>query len=121
MAFDVRRAVDYLQTLPYVDKNAIGCIGHSHGAYGTLFAMLYEPRIKAGVISCGFTALRSDPKPERWWRLTALMPRLGWWEGHVEQTPFDFHHLLALVAPRSLLVSAALADKIFPNTGNMPW
>jgi dienelactone hydrolase len=119
MAFDVARAADYLQSLPCVNPDAIGCIGHSHGAYGTLFAMLYEPRIRAGVQSCGFTALRSDPNPERWWRRTALMPRLGWFEEDIAQTPFDFHHLLALAAPRAQFLSCALADDIFPNTDNI--
>jgi dienelactone hydrolase len=119
MAFDAQRAVDLLATLPEVDPQRIGCIGHSHGGYGTLFAMLYEPRIKAGVISCGITAYRTDPFPDRWWRKTALIPRLGLYEGDMPSTPFDFHQLVALVAPRPLFVSAALGDSIFPNTGGM--
>ena len=38
MIWDVSRAVDYLESLPFVDPKRIGSIGHSHGAYGTLFA-----------------------------------------------------------------------------------
>lgn len=120
MVFDVQRATDLLQLLPEVDGDRIGCIGHSHGAYGTLFAMLFEPRIQAGVISCGFTTLRADPTPERWWRNTALLPRLGFYEGQIAQAPLDFHHLLALIAPRPLMVVAGQRDAIFPNTDNMP-
>jgi len=82
-----------------VDKDRIGIIGHSHGAYGTLFAMIGDERLKAGVISCGFTTLRTDPTPQRWWRMTALMPRLSYYQGAIEQTPIDFHLWLALVAP----------------------
>src|SRR5579884_2188147 len=106
MIFDVQRAVGYLQALPEVDGAKIGCIGHSHGAYGTLFAMLFEPRLRAGVLSCGFTTLRTDPTPQRWWRSTALLPRLGFYADCIEQTPLDFHHLLALIAPRPLMVVA---------------
>lgn len=120
MVYDVQRAVDLLEQLPEVDSARIGCIGHSHGGYGTLFAMLYEPRLRAGVISCGITAFRTDPSPHRWWQMTALMPRLGYYAGHMEQTPLDFHHWVALLAPRPLLVSAALDDSIFPDTDNMP-
>jgi hypothetical protein len=72
------------------------------------------------VISCGLTAFRTDPTPERWWRRTALLPRLGFYEGDIRQTPFDAHHLLALIAPRPLYVVAALCDAIFPNTDNIP-
>ncbi|MBI5095172.1 MAG: prolyl oligopeptidase family serine peptidase [Candidatus Hydrogenedentes bacterium] len=116
MAFDTSRAVDLLDRLPEVNAKHIGCIGHSHGGYGTLFAMIADDRIKAGVISCGVTVLRHDPTPQRWWRMTALMPRLGYYEGHINDAPLDFHHLLALVAPRPLMLSAALSDAIFPNT-----
>jgi len=120
MVFDVGVAVDYLQTLDCVDSKRIACLGHSHGAYGTIFAMALEPRLQAGIASCGFTTLRSDPTPERWWRLTALMPRLGFWEQDIAQTPLDFQHILALIAPRAFFNSTALADACFPHTDNVP-
>lgn len=119
MMFDVSRAVDLLQTLPEIDKDRIGCAGHSHGGYGTLFAMVGDERIKAGFISCGLTMLRSDPSPQRWWRMTALIPRLSFYEGAIEQTPIDFHLWLAMIAPRPIYISAGLADAIFPKTDNL--
>jgi hypothetical protein len=121
MSYDVGRAIDYLQTLPFVDAQRIGSIGHSHGAYGTLFAMLDEPRLKAGAASCGFTSFRTDPMFERWYGRTALLPALGFFEERVQDTPLDFHHILALLAPQPLFITAALQDKIFPNTENVPW
>ena len=33
----------------------------------------------------------------------------------------DFHHLFAAIAPRSLFLSVALQDKIFPNVGDVEW
>jgi dienelactone hydrolase len=121
MVDDTMRAVDYLQTLPEVDANRIGCIGHSHGSYGTLFAMAFDPRIKAGVCSCGFTTFRWDPTPARWFRNTALIPRLGGFEGDMQDTPIDFHHLFAAISPRPLFISAALKDTIFPHLGDTEW
>lgn len=121
MVFDLQRLIDVLGTMEEVDSSRIGCIGHSHGGYGTFSAMVFEPRIRAGVISCGVSMLRSDPTPDRWWRKTALIPRLGLYEHAIEETPVDFHQWLALVAPRPLMVSAALADTIFPETDNLIW
>lgn len=121
MVDDAMRAVDYLQTLPEVDKKRIGSIGHSHGGYGTLFAMAFDDRIKAGVVSCGFTSFRADPLPERWYRRTALIPRLGGFEKKMQETPVDFHHLFAAISPRPLFLSAALKDSIFPGVGDTDW
>jgi dienelactone hydrolase len=121
MIDDAMRAVDYLSSLPEVDPKRIGSIGHSHGGYGTLFAMAFDERIKVGLVSCGFTCFRSDPTPDRWYRRTALIPRLGVFEGKMEQTPVDFHHLFAAIAPRSLFLSVALKDAIFPGVGDVKW
>jgi dienelactone hydrolase len=115
MVFDASRAVDLLVMMPGVDPKQIGCIGHSHGGYGTLFAMLFDERIKAGVISCGFNTLRDDNRPSRWWELTALIPRLGYYADDLKQAPIDFHILLSLIAPRPLMISAGRKDAIFPN------
>jgi len=121
MVDDAMRAVDYLSSLSEVDKKRIGSIGHSHGGYGTLFAMAFDERIKVGVVSCGFTCFRADPSPERWFRNTALIPRLGGFEKKMENTPVDFHHLFAAIAPRALFISAALHDSIFPKVGDVTW
>jgi dienelactone hydrolase len=121
MSDDAMRAVDYLVALPQVDGKRIGSIGHSHGGYGTLFAMAFDERIKAGVVSCGFTCFRPDPMPDRWYRRTALIPRLGGYEGMMADTPVDFHHLFAAIAPRGLFLSVALKDSIFPNVGDVKW
>ncbi|PWU15999.1 MAG: hypothetical protein C5B50_14260 [Verrucomicrobia bacterium] len=121
MVDDAMRAVDYLSSLPEVDPKRIGSIGHSHGGYGTLFAMAFDPRIKAGVVSCGFTCFRSDPTPQRWYRGTALIPMLGGFEHRMADTPVDFHHLFAAISPRPLFLSVALNDSIFPKPGDIPW
>ncbi|HWB53274.1 MAG TPA: prolyl oligopeptidase family serine peptidase [Tepidisphaeraceae bacterium] len=120
MAYDTSRALDVMQQLPEVDASRMGCLGHSHGGYGTLFAMLADQRIKAGVISCGMDLFRDDAHPDRWWRMTSLIPRLGLYDGKMENTPIDFQIWVAMIAPRPLLVSIATRDRIFPNTAHLP-
>jgi cephalosporin-C deacetylase-like acetyl esterase len=41
-----RRAVDVLQSLPYVDRQRIGAIGHSLGGHNTLFVAAFDERIR---------------------------------------------------------------------------
>ena len=132
MIADLSRAVDYLYTLDVVDRTRIGCAGHSHGGITTLFGMALEPRIAAGASNCGFDTFRIDGNVWRWSHATALLPRLGFYvsspyltmdryravpDSEVIQVPFDMHELLALAAPRALLLSTSDADFVFPNAG----
>ena len=132
MIWDLSRGLDYLQTLDFVDANRIGSIGHSHGGITTLWAMAIDDRIRAGVSSCGFDTFRLDGNTFRWSHATALLPRLGFYvssphitmdryrampDSEVVQVPFDQHMMLALIAPRSLLLSTSDDDFVFPNAG----
>jgi dienelactone hydrolase len=132
MVWDLIRAIDYLQTLDFVDPARIASIGHSHGGYTTLFAMALDERIKAGVSNCGFDTFRLDGNTWRWSRATALLPLLGFYvtnprlnmdfyravpDSGVIEVPFEMHQLLALSAPRPLLLSTSDEDFVFPNGG----
>ncbi|MBM3878725.1 MAG: hypothetical protein FJ387_03260 [Verrucomicrobia bacterium] len=119
MIWDVSRVIDYLQTLPFIDAQRIGSIGHSHGAYGTLFAAAFEPRLALAIASCGFTPFRTDPTPERWSHATALLPQLGLYLPAVQDIPFDWQEICALVAPRPLFVWYASQDAIFPGSDSL--
>lgn len=132
MIWDLSRAIDYLQTLDFVDPARIGCIGHSHGGYSTLAAMAFDERIAAGVSNCGFDTFRIDGNTWRWSHATPLFPLLGFYvtsphlnmdfyravpDSGVVNVPFDMHELLALIAPRPLLLSTSDEDFVFPNGG----
>lgn len=119
MVWDMSRVVDYLRTLPYVDPLQIGSIGHSHGAYTSMFAAAFDPRISVAIASCGFSTFRGDPSPHRWSHLTALIPQLGTYLPHVEAIPFDWQHIIGLIAPRPLFIWYATQDTIFPKTDNI--
>ncbi len=56
--WDTMRAVDYLQTLDFVDGERIGMVGHSYGGHSTIFAAALEPRIKAAVANGPVSAFR---------------------------------------------------------------
>jgi hypothetical protein len=94
--------------------------------------MAFDERIKAGVSNCGFDTFRIDGNTWRWSRATALLPLLGFYisnprlnmdfyravpDSGVIQVPFDLHQLLALIAPRPLLLSTSDEDFVFPNGG----
>lgn len=52
-AWDCMRAVDVLETLEFVDRGRIGCIGHSLGGHTSLCAAAFDERIAAAVSNCG--------------------------------------------------------------------
>jgi len=49
---DMRRAIDYLCQRPEVDKNRIGCYGHSMGSTHAWLVGPWEPRLKCLVCNC---------------------------------------------------------------------
>ena len=53
-AAKLRRAVDFLQTLPEVDPRRIGIYGLSKGGHYALYTAALEPRLQATVVSGGF-------------------------------------------------------------------
>ena len=113
------RAVDVLASLPEVDDNRIGVIGHSLGGHNAIFVALFDPRIKAVVSSCGFNAF-----PKYYdgniagWSHSGYMPRLrSVFALDLKQVPFDFPELLGALAPRAVFVSAPVHDENFEVEG----
>ena len=117
MTWEAIQAVNVLVSLPEVDSTRIGCIGHSHGGYGTILLAAVDERIKAAVSSCGFMGMCDDAEPIRWARTSGFvfMPEL---RPYIKKKvfPFDFHELLALVAPRPFMNISAKDDLIFPGS-----
>jgi dienelactone hydrolase len=113
------RAVDLLQTLPEVDGERIGCIGHSLGGHNAMFTAAFDTRIKAVVSSCGFT---SFPKYYggnlKGWTSPRYMPRIASvYDMKPEKMPFDFTEVVAALAPRAFLASAPIRDGNFEVSG----
>ncbi len=113
------RAVDVLETLPEVDPNRIGCIGHSLGGHNTLFTAAFDVRIRVAVTSCGFTAYHDYYKGDlAGWTSDRYMPRIrDVYGNNPDRIPFDFHEIFAAIAPRSIFVNAPVGDNNFDNPG----
>ena len=116
------RAVDYLLTLPEVDGGKIGVTGHSRNGKQALFAAAFDERIGAAIPSSGNTG-EGDP-----WRYTTdifrnetleqitgnfphwFHPRLRFFVGREHKLPVDQNTLMALVAPRGLMLATAYSE-----------
>jgi dienelactone hydrolase len=95
MTFDASRCVDFLESLPRVDKKRIGCIGFSLGAKEVLYAMAFEPRYKVGVFDEGGIGLRMSNWTDPWYFGMKIKPRIP---------TLEHHQVLALAAPRPFLI-----------------
>jgi dienelactone hydrolase len=113
------RCVDLLQSLPEVDGERIGVIGHSLGGHNSLFVAVFDPRLKVAVTSCGFNAF---PKYYQGnlagWSHPGYMPRIATEYGKdPKKMPFDFPEVLAALAPRAVFINAPLKDANFEVSG----
>jgi dienelactone hydrolase len=117
MVTDVRGAVDAIVNFDFADTTKIYVAGYSLGATVGLYAAALDNRI-AGVISvCGFTPMRLNT-PDKgtegikaYSHLHGLLPRLGFFVNNEPRIPYDYHEVLACIAPRPLLVIAPVLDK----------
>ncbi|MDO5552314.1 MAG: alpha/beta fold hydrolase [Planctomycetia bacterium] len=120
--WDHMRAVDLLATLDYVDSDRIAAIGHSLGGHNALFLAMYDPRIKVTVTSCGFSSFYRQkeycPESLRGHAQDRYAPLCDTIY-HCDPTrlPFDYNEILALIAPRTILINAPLKDDNFDPQG----
>lgn len=121
-AWGAHRAVDYLYTLPFVDTDRIGITGHSRNGKQSLMAAAFDERITAVVSSSGGTGAENPWRytsekydNETIWDITTnfpywFHPRLRFFIGREQKLPADQNHLMALVAPRGLMLSTAITE-----------
>ena len=112
-------AVDLLQSLPEVDPDRIGCIGHSLGGHNSLFLAVFDMRIKAVVTSCGFTSFFKYYGGDlTGWSHKGYMPAIATaYDRNPAKMPFDFTEILGAIAPRALFINAPLGDSNFDISG----
>jgi pimeloyl-ACP methyl ester carboxylesterase len=117
--YDNIRAVDLLQSLPEVDGERIGVIGHSLGGHNAMFTAAFEPRIKAIVSNCGFTRFHKYYEGKlAGWTSARYMPRIASeYHNNPDEVPFDFTEIVAAFAPRPFLASSPLHDGNFEVSG----
>ncbi len=121
-AWGASRAIDYLFTLPEVDREKIALTGHSRNGKTSIMAAAFDDRITACIPSSGCSgagipwrytsqnfdiediALLSSARPS--W----LHPRLRFFIGREHKLPVDQNSFMALIAPRGLMLSTALTE-----------
>jgi dienelactone hydrolase len=97
MLCDGSRALDVLASLSDVDAGRLGAIGHSLGAKETLYLAAFDERVRAAVFSEGGIGIRYSNWNAPWY-LGPDVDRPGFQREH--------HELLALTAPRAMLIVA---------------
>jgi hypothetical protein len=96
MLFDAQRAVDALVSLPEVDPSRLSAVGHSLGAKEVLYLMAFDSRVSVGVASEGGIPFEATNWEAPWYLGPELRSR--------PERPWSHAQLLALVAPRTLLI-----------------
>ncbi len=121
-AWSAGRVLDYLYTLPEVDRSRVGITGHSRNGKQSLIAAAIDERFTAVISSSSgsggatpFRFVSESAFEESVEFLTRKFPdwfhpRLRFFTGREERLPMDTHGLLGLIAPRHCLLSTALND-----------
>jgi dienelactone hydrolase len=119
-AWNCIRALDYLETLKFVDKKRFGVTGRSGGGAYSWWISVLDERIKVSAPVAGIVDLKNH--------VYAGFPNSGRLahgvvEGHcdcmfhVNTYRWDFGQVAALVAPRPLMILNTDDDRIFPLDG----
>ncbi len=117
-AWGVSRVVDHLVTVPEIDPARIAVFGHSRNGKAALLAAALDERIAAAFpngAGCGGTSPSRGTVGESVSRINDHYPY--WFNDtfhlfgdRVDRLPFDQHGLIALVAPRPVLLTNATGD-----------
>lgn len=126
--FNHMRCVDFLHSLPEVDPERIGVIGHSLGGHNAMFVGAFDTRLKAIIASCGWTLMDyydiGEEGSKRYggrlgpWAQDRYMPLLREkyeLDGH--RFPFDFDAVIAALAPRFFFSNSPVNDSNFDVEG----
>jgi hypothetical protein len=109
MLHDAVVATDILAALPIVDPQRLGSVGHSLGAKEVLYLAAFDERIKAAVSSEGGVATTFSNWDAPWYLGETIRDKKTFTHEH--------HELLALCAPRAMLVvggDSADGDRSWP-------
>jgi hypothetical protein len=117
-AWGVHRAVDYLVTDKDIDAGRIAVVGHSRNGKAALVAAAFDERIVLAIphqAGCGGTAPSRGTIGESVKQINERFPHWFCRTFHEfndcpERLPFDQHCLIALTAPRPVLLTNAVED-----------
>jgi len=117
MVEDTQAVIRAVAGLADVDASRIYLLGYSLGAKVGLITTALGAPVRGTVAVCGVDALRLDEPAKgteglrHYSHLHGLIPRFGFFLGHEDRTPFDYDEVLALAAPKRVLVVAPELDR----------
>jgi hypothetical protein len=117
-AWGASRAMDYLVTVPEVDAGRVAVVGHSRNGKAALVAGAFDERFALAIphqAGCGGTAPSRGTVGESVKQINDRFPhwfarRFREFNDSPQRLPFDQHCLVALMAPRPVLLSNAVED-----------
>lgn len=117
-AWAYSRAIDVLNADPRLDPARQTAWGHSRNGKAALLAAAFDPRIDAVIAhqsGKGGATLTRAPKGESVEQITDAYPfwfgsRYSGWAGREASIPVDQHQLIALIAPRPVLIGTGRRD-----------
>jgi hypothetical protein len=118
--FNHIRGVDMLQTLPNINSECIGVIGHSLGGHNAMFAAAFDTRLKIVVASCGWTEFEfyvADGRMKEWAQECYMPLFRDKYQLDGDRLPFNFHEVVALFAPRYFYSNSPVNDDDFHMEG----
>src|SRR3989344_739548 len=102
------RILDFLTSFSSIDKDNIGCIGHSFGGVRCMYLSALDERIKVTVLSNSVGKFRREYNKSIVHTWLTLLP------GIAKYT--EVNGILALISPRPLMVLYSENDPIFPKS-----
>ncbi len=113
MHYDDLTSTEFLASLPWVDKNRVGCMGCSMGAYRAWMLSALSDRIKVGAAICWMVTTdvqmsTADKKKENGGFANCL-PGLRQF--------MDYPHIASMAAPKPMLFINGTKDHLFPVRG----
>ena len=82
------------------------------GGHNSIYTAVFDPRIAVVVSSCGLDSYQDYMDGDiTGWTSDRYMPRLK--DYALADLPFDFHDMIAALAPRPCFISAPLGDSNF--------
>lgn len=114
VTWDDIRSVEFLTTLPQVDKNRIGAMGFSMGAHRTWMLCAATDMVKAGAAVCWMNTTEhlmtlTNNQSKGGSAYSMLIPGI--------RNYMDYPHVASIACPKPMLFVNGTKDKLFPIEG----